>query len=128
MNPEAERIEDIYELSPMQLGMLYDSVTTSDSGMYLIQLEYDLHGPFAADDFEKAWQTIVDRHAILRTSLHWEQLEKPLQVVHRQARLTFEHHDWSGLDHDEAAERMADFLETDRRRGMEFTRPPLMRF
>jgi amino acid adenylation domain-containing protein len=128
MRPGAENIEDIYELSPMQLGMLYDSVTTGDSGMYLIQLEYDLQGPFAADSFEQAWQTVVDRHAILRTSLHWEQLEKPLQVVHREARLAFERHDWSALDPDDLAEHMARFLEADRRRGMDFHRPPLMRF
>jgi amino acid adenylation domain-containing protein len=112
----------------MQLGMLYDSVTTRDYGMYLIQLEYDLQGSFAADSFEKAWQTIVDRHAILRTSVHWEQLEKPLQVVHREARLTFEHHDWSELSPGAAANRMADFLKTDRRRGVDFNQPPLMRF
>ncbi len=35
-----ENVEDLYELSPMQHGMLFDSVTVGDSGMYIIQLEY----------------------------------------------------------------------------------------
>ena len=57
-----ENVEDIYELSPMQHGMLFDSVTAGDTGMYLIQLEYFLDGTPNFDALREAWQTAVGRH------------------------------------------------------------------
>ena len=47
-------VEDIYALSPMQHGMLFDSVTVGDTGMYLIQLEYFLPGELDRADFTEA--------------------------------------------------------------------------
>jgi amino acid adenylation domain-containing protein len=122
-----EDVEDIYELAPMQHGLLFDSVTAGDSGMYLMQLEYSLQGELRLDDFSQAWQQTVDRHGMLRTSFHWEGMAKPLQVVHKSAELPLEQHDWSGLDaaaRDEAAER---FRQDDRARGVDFEAAPLMR-
>ena len=122
-----EDVEDIYELSPMQHGMLFDSVTGGDSGMYLIQLEYFLRGDLRVPELERAWQQTVDRHPILRTSFHWEGMQKPLQVVHRQVGLTLDRHDWSQLAADERDQRAASFREEDRRRGVDFEEAPLMR-
>jgi hypothetical protein len=36
-------------------------------------------------------------HAVLRSSFHWKELEKPLQVVHRSVKLPFAVLDWSTL-------------------------------
>ncbi len=122
-----EDVEDIYELLPMQHGMLFDSVTAGDGGMYLIQLEYLLHGDLRVRALEQAWRDVVARHAVLRTSFHWEGLQKPMQVVHRSADLPLVEEDWSSLAEAERERRAAELLAEDRRRGVDFEAPPLLR-
>ena len=122
-----EDVEDIYALSPMQHGMLFDSVTVEDSGMYLIQLEYFLRGPLDAARFEASWQATLANHAVLRTSFHWDDLEKPLQVVHRSATVPFAQEDLSELTPAEQDERRAEHRDDERARGVAFDEAPLMR-
>ncbi len=122
-----EDVEDVYELSPMQHGLLFDSVTVGDTGMYLIQLEYFLDGDLSIPHFETAWQRTTDRHPILRTSFHWDDLEKPLQVVHRSARAVIVHEDLSARGEDEREQQLAAFRAQDRRSGVDFEVAPLMR-
>jgi amino acid adenylation domain-containing protein len=122
-----ENVQDIYELSPMQHGLLFDSVTAGDSGMYLIQLEYFFSGTLDLTGFERAWQLTIERHPILRTSFHWEGMPKPLQVVQNEAPLSVPVQDWSDLTPEAREQAAAEFREDDRRQGMDFEDAPLMR-
>ncbi len=92
-----ESIEDIYELSPMQQGMLFHTLYAPGSEVYFNQLSYALHGDLNVSAFRQAWQQIVDRHSVLRTSFYWEDLDKPVQVVHRRGALSLEQQDWRDL-------------------------------
>jgi len=120
-------VEDIYELSPLQHGMLYDSLAAHSSGMYAVQLEYFLTGSLNFPAFERAWQMAAAHHPVLRTSFHWEEIAKPLQVVHRKVEMPIARHDLRGLAADEQDRRIAAFLEEDRARGVDFQAAPLMR-
>ncbi len=122
-----EDVEDIYELVPMQHGMLFDSVTTGDTGMYLIQLDYFLKGSLRLDEFAEAWRGAFARHPILRTSFHWDELEKPLQVVQREVPVEIPCEDLSQLSRAEQDERVAAWRHDDREQGVDFEVPPLMR-
>ncbi|HEX8651125.1 MAG TPA: non-ribosomal peptide synthase/polyketide synthase [Pyrinomonadaceae bacterium] len=121
------QIEDIYPLSPMQHGMLFHSLYAPESGVYVEQLSFILRKRLNVTAFKRAWQQVVDRHLILRTSLVWDELDDPLQVVHRSVRLSWEQHDWRGLSETERQERLEIFLEEDRRRGFDLSTAPLMR-
>ena len=44
----------------------------------------------ALDSFAAMIQAAVNRHDLLRTSVAWEGLDEPVQVVHRQARWSVE--------------------------------------
>ena len=35
--------------------------------------------------FHAAWRQLIDRHPVMRTSFHWEEFDKPMQVVHAHA-------------------------------------------
>ncbi|MFC5770952.1 condensation domain-containing protein, partial [Thauera sinica] len=83
-------IQDIYPLAPLQEGMLFH---------HLVDPEHDAYveaGLIAAPSRERldsllaAIQRVIDRHDILRTSLVWQGVPEPLQVVSRQARLAIE--------------------------------------
>ncbi|MCP4572602.1 MAG: non-ribosomal peptide synthetase, partial [bacterium] len=75
----------------------------------------------------QAWQQVVDRHATLRTSFHWQGLEKPVQVVHRKLEVGIERGSWRGLSPADERRRLSSFLGADRERGFELGEAPLMR-
>ena len=98
-------IEEIYELTPLQQGMLFHSLYAPESSVYNIQVEFALEGDLDEAALEKAWRSVVERYAPLRTSFVWERVEKPYQVVHRRADLKIARHDWRALSAVEQDER-----------------------
>lgn len=123
----SDNIEDIYPLSPLQQGMLFHTVYDTESEIYFEQLSCALRGALNIDALRRAWQSVLDRHTILRTAFFWERRDKPLQVVRRKALLPWEQLDWRGLSGNEQQERFDAFLEIDRGRGFELSKAPLMR-
>lgn len=122
-------IEDCYPLSPMQEGMLFHTLMNPGSGMYLMQQHYVWEGKMDRAAFGRAWQRVIDRHPILRTSFMWNDLDRPLQIVHRRVNAgdVIEDMDWSHLSDDEQRSKMTMVLEQELTDGLEFTRAPLMR-
>ena len=122
-----QHVEDIYALSPMQQGMLFHTLYAPEEATYSIQFGYTLQGTLDVAAFAEAWQQMIERHAVLRTSFFWEDIEKPLQIVHRRMELPWQQLDWRGLAQEEQQARMAAFLEADRARGFDLLQLPLMR-
>jgi len=122
-----EKIEDIYPLSPLQLGLFFLKRFAPDSEEYFNQFSFRLHGPLDAEALAGAWQRVVQRHQVLRSGFHWEGLEQPVQVVHREVKIFLEQLDWRKLSPAEQQEKLGPFLIADRQRGMNFSEPPLMR-
>ncbi|MBD2418345.1 AMP-binding protein, partial [Anabaena cylindrica FACHB-243] len=123
----AKNIEDVYPLSPMQQGMLFHSLYEPTSGTYITQLICDLHGQLNISAFTQAWQQTINQHPVLRTAFVWENLEKPLQVVGQKVNVPWEEQDWRGILPIEQQERLDTLLDTDRKRGFELSKAPLMR-
>ena len=122
-----QNIEDIYPLSPMQQGMLFHSLYAPDSGIYFQQMICTLRGNLEVSAFEQAWQKIVEKHSIFRTAFIWESLNKPVQVVYKQVKITVENDDWQGLSDQEQQEQLKFFLESDQQHSLQLSQPPLMR-
>ncbi|MEM7307334.1 MAG: amino acid adenylation domain-containing protein [Planctomycetota bacterium] len=120
-------VEDVYELTPAQAGMLFHTLGSPASGVYVQQLWWTLEGDVDAQALARAWDRVAARHAVLRTSFHWEGLERPYQVVHRSALTPLVDEDLSGLAPDAQRERLAAILDEDRRRGFDLTRAPAVR-
>jgi hypothetical protein len=122
-----ENIQDIYPLSPIQHGMLFHALHAPEMGLYHAQFVYTFSGNLNVAAFKYAWQQVVTRHTILRTSFYWEELDKPLQVVHRQVEVPVEFQDWQEIDPLEQKERLKSFLDSDRSQSFDFSQAPLMR-
>lgn len=120
-------IEAIYPLSPMQQGMLFHSIYESETGVYFEQLTTTLEGDLIIDAFKKAWQQVLNRHSILRTSFVWKRLDKTLQVVHKEVTIPFEELDWSDATESEFESRLENYLEENRKKGFKLSEAPLMR-
>jgi non-ribosomal peptide synthetase component F/alpha-ketoglutarate-dependent taurine dioxygenase len=123
----AKNVAAIYPLSPQQQGMLFDTLQLSAPGVHIEQKIYVLRGELDVRALERAWQHLVERHSILRTAFVWKNQDEPLQCVLREVELKISKHDWRALPEAEQRERLQSFIEEDRRRGFELTRPPLLR-
>ncbi len=122
-----ENVEDIYKLSPMQRSLLYFTSSLSATGRNFTQTSYILEGELNEPAFKGAWQRVVDRHSVLRTSFHSEGLDKPIQMVHRQAQLPLARQDWRELSSAEQRERLDALFIEDREQPFDVSHAPLMR-
>src|SRR5207247_5374162 len=120
-------VEDIYPLTPLQAGMLFHSLVDAEGHAYRNQFSVRLSGVSDPRAFGLAWQRVVDRTPILRSSVVWEGVDEPLQVVHRQVTLPVVHHDWRHLAGAEQERRLLRLLAEDVTADMDLTQPPLMR-
>jgi amino acid adenylation domain-containing protein/non-ribosomal peptide synthase protein (TIGR01720 family) len=121
-------VADVYPLSPLQQGMLFHSAMGHERQPYMVQLNYQLNGDVDVPALKKAWARVVDRHPVLRTGFAWEGLDVPLQVVAARVELPWHEEDWRGVDAAEREARLERYLDEERERGFDLTRPPLMRF
>lgn len=122
-----ENIIDLYELSPMQLGMLFHTLYAPESGVYFEQRSCRLQGNLNVYALKQAWKQVVERHPVLRTAFYWEELEKPLQVVSQLLELPWIEEDWQGLTAACQDEKLSAFLQSDQLQGFNLNQPPLMR-
>ncbi|WP_339494066.1 non-ribosomal peptide synthase/polyketide synthase [Pseudomonas sp. EA_35y_Pfl1_P108] len=117
-------IEDVYPLSPMQQGMLFQSLYGEGSGDYINQMRIDVEG-LDVPRFRQAWQAAVDRHEILRSGFLWQtELEQPLQVVYKQMHMPFAEQDWQGRPDSSVA--LDSLAESARAQGFVLEQAPLL--
>lgn len=121
-------IEDIYELTPMQQGMLYHTLYTEGSDVYIEQFIYSLAGDLDKVLFKKAWEKVISRHGALRTSFQWKGISKPVQLVNREVEMIWSDTDWSQPDSNQQEIEFNNFIKADREKVFSLEKPPLMRF
>ena len=119
-------ILDVYEMTPMQAGMLFQSLLDPQAGAYVQQYRGRLEGPLDAAAFRAAWAAAIARHDLLRAACHWQDLDRPAFAIHAEAEPDWTCLDWRGAPDVEA--RLADWLAQDRARGVDLAAAPLMRF
>jgi amino acid adenylation domain-containing protein len=120
-------VQDVYPLSPLQEGILFDTVYAPGSGVYVTQIVWTLRGDLDARVLLQAWQRVVDRQPALRTCCVWEDQQRPIQLVLRRVSLPWEELDWTGRPAAEQEESLHLLLEADRERGFDLATPPLTR-
>ncbi|MCE6981566.1 amino acid adenylation domain-containing protein, partial [Pseudomonas frederiksbergensis] len=118
-------VQDIYGLVPLQEGILYHHLATGDGDPYLLQATLRVDSRAQLDAFVQALQAVIERHDILRTSVAWEGLDEPVQVVWREARLGVEELTLDQADGDIAGQLQARF--DPRHIRFDLRQAPLMR-
>ncbi|WP_418121736.1 non-ribosomal peptide synthase/polyketide synthase [Variovorax sp. 160MFSha2.1] len=119
---EAQKVQDLYPLSPMQQGMLFHSEYDGGGTAYVTQLRIDVQG-LEVQRFRGAWQQVVQRHDVLRTGF-LSMAQPPLQWVARSVELPMAVHDWRGrADQAQAIEALA----LEQQAAFDLSAPPLMR-
>ncbi|WP_338322576.1 condensation domain-containing protein, partial [Pseudomonas syringae] len=83
-------VQDIYPLAPLQEGILYHHLMAPQDDPYRRNVLFNFDSQERVQQFAAALQTVITRHDILRTSVRWEDLDEPVQVVWRHAELSVE--------------------------------------
>ncbi|MBX8474317.1 amino acid adenylation domain-containing protein, partial [Pseudomonas cichorii] len=83
----AANVQDIYPLGPLQAGIFYHYLTSVEDDPYRLQARFAFADRERLNAFCSALQRVIARNDVLRTSLCWEGLETPVQVVWRKAEL-----------------------------------------
>ncbi|TAF17994.1 MAG: non-ribosomal peptide synthetase, partial [Nostocales cyanobacterium] len=120
-------VNNSYQLSSIQQGMIFNSLVAQNSGVDIEQMICFIHEKIDILALQKAWYKVVEQHAILRTSFDWETEREPLQCVHKQVTIPLEKQDWSGLSEAEQSTKLQSYLQSDRQRGFQLNVAPLMR-
>ncbi|WP_191488514.1 non-ribosomal peptide synthetase [Pseudomonas sp. FEN] len=118
-------VQDIYALVPLQEGILYHHLSSDEGDPYLLQALLRVDSFEQLLGFAESLQAVIDRHDILRTAVAWEDLDEPLQVVWREARLRVEAYLPHPDQGDVAAQLQAHF--DPRRMRLDLRQAPMMR-
>ncbi|MEL6970793.1 MAG: amino acid adenylation domain-containing protein, partial [Bacteroidota bacterium] len=123
--PSATNLQDIYRLSPLQEGLLFHALLDQDSISYREQLLVDFNPELDTKVFQQAWQALTEHHSILRSNIKTSAFDQPVQCVYHSVSLPFEVVDLGEVE--DAEQFMDDYLEADRRQGLDLSSAPLFR-
>ncbi|MFJ3335011.1 non-ribosomal peptide synthase/polyketide synthase [Streptomyces sp. NPDC086766] len=123
---DGRHVADVLPLTPLQAGMLFHGLVDT-AGAYFDRTAVRLSGVSDPRAFAAAWQQVADRTEALRTSVHWQGLPHPVQVVHHRVELPVTHLDWRHLTPGQRETETEELLAADRTAGMDLTTAPLTR-
>ncbi|MFF2548450.1 amino acid adenylation domain-containing protein, partial [Kitasatospora sp. NPDC058063] len=129
-----EGVVDAYPLSQIQTGMLAEMLAAQDDGAgkdvyHNVNLFRMADGrPLDQDALRGALREVLNRHQVLRTSIHLNGYSQPLQLVHAEiGDLPLRVEDLRGLDTAEQERREAAGLAHERDSAFDLTVAPLLR-
>lgn len=124
---EEDAIEDIYELTPLQQGLYFHWLKDRNSIDYFEQLSYySKIKNLDTSHLQGAFQLLVERHTILRTSFNNTLGDVPLQIVYKDVKANFSYEVLSG-NKNEIQEKTAILRNADKSKGFHLETPQLIR-
>ncbi|CAM3783593.1 Carrier domain-containing protein [Bordetella flabilis] len=120
-------VQDVYPATPLQAGLLYQSLARPGEGHYVIQKRLTLAGAYDGDAMRAAWERVLAHHDVLRTRFEWRHGGGVLQIVQKEAALPYAEHDWSARDAADYDQALRAWLCDDMARGFDAAVAPLLR-
>jgi amino acid adenylation domain-containing protein len=123
---EVAKTTETYPLTPVQEGLLFHCLSAPGDRLYVSESSWIFGVEFDAEAFIQAWQTIVNRHSVFRTSFQWQEREQPIQVVQPNLTLNIERQDWRACNQQQIQQRLDEYLTNIHRAGIDLDHAPLM--
>lgn len=120
-----KNIDAIYNLTPMQEGMLFHALKDKESVSYFEQISIDVEGKFNLKYMQESFNMLLKKHDVLRTVFVYEGIQKPRQVVlnNKMNEVYFE--DISNLS--DKNEIIAIFKEAEKMKGFDLSNDSLIK-
>lgn len=114
--------------TPVQEGMIYQSLVANDPRLYNEQLTLTLHGTLDSALFQQSVDLLVLNHSVLRSSYVHEGVTRSQAVILRERGIGVQWIDLTGLDVDEQETRLLSIRDELQCRPFDFVKEPLLRF
>lgn len=79
----ARSVEDAYPQAALQTGMLYHSITSPATAVYLDVFSYYVHARYVDEYFRQVLSFMISENPVLRTSFNITDFSQPIQIIHR---------------------------------------------
>ena len=119
--------EDILPLTPMQEGLLFHALF-DEGGTYVEQDSLTFEGRLDLHHFQRCCRSLIQRHAVLRTSFPHKSLPRPVQFVARDIPPDLTVFDLRELDEASRTERVAEITRSERETRFDLASQTAIRF
>lgn len=126
LNQPSRNLESVYPLSPLQKGMLFESMHHEGAGVYITQIMLTFAGNVDSDSLQVAWNDVIAAFPILRTGFSLGEGEQALQAVLKSVDFALEQLDWRDQPQQAKQQRVEDLLAARKKQGVDFSQAPLM--
>lgn len=126
MDVTKANVKNIYQLTPLQEGMLFHALLEADSSAYFQQLSCEIRGHLDLAQFAESWNELVRRHEVLRSVFIHEGTDRPLQIVLKERKVDLTVVDLHQNPRDPAV-LIEEFKAAERARPFDLSRDLLLR-
>jgi surfactin family lipopeptide synthetase A len=125
---DRDNVEDIYPMSDIERGMVFESLMNKDISVYHDQMVRPrAFTNFDIKRFRKAVELVTEKHPILRTSFEMTSFDTEVQIVYRNVDVPVHYEDLSALAPQEQEDAVRRFMADELERPFNVTRAPLWR-
>jgi surfactin family lipopeptide synthetase A len=118
-------IKDIYQLSPLQKGMLFHYLHDEGQHAYFEQVDFTIEGHIDTACLEESFNLLIQKYDIFRTVFLYEKMNEPVQVVLKERKASVHFIDVSHMEDTEAY--IEQFKVKDRETGFDLSSDLLIR-
>ncbi|SHE68963.1 amino acid adenylation domain-containing protein [Seinonella peptonophila] len=118
-----DNIQDIYECTPLQEGILSHALQHPHDLAYFQQISFQLKGNLKPEWVRQSLQSLVNRYESLRTLFRYQEFQRPVQIVFKHMEI-----EWYESPSVLTVEELTEWKKQDRTRGFQLTEGPLIRF
>lgn len=122
-----DKIQDVYNLTPLQEGMLFHSLSDDDSTAYVVQEAYKMGLCYEIEALKEALHLLALRYDVLRTMFVYENLKEPKQIVLKDREIEVNVSDLSNMDEVEQKNNIKTIMSGDVERKFDLKKDSLLR-
>ena len=126
-NHTESTVEDIYPMTSMQEGMLFQSLLEPTGDAYFYQVSYKIHQKLVPALIEESMNQLIARHSVLRTIFDYEKIEKMVQVVVKNRAIDFQFEDIKTLCQQDQKRFIGAYKYEDKIKGFDLSKDVLLR-
>ena len=120
-------VDSIYNLTPLQNGMLYYSMLTEDSTEYVLQNILLFQGKFNGSSMKQSFSLLSEKYEVLRSIILHKSVDKPKQVVLKERIPEYREIHFDDMEQEKAYKEYLKIAEEDVKRSFDLEKDSLIR-